>query len=55
MHAEAYRKFIRVLTQELTEIDRDLARESERQSELLARRAEVVDGLNGLKKELDKR
>lgn len=47
--ASTYAKLIANLERELDEIDRDLARESRRQSALEQRRAEVVAGIDGIK------
>lgn len=47
--ASTYAKLIANLERELAEIDRDLARESRRQSALEQRRAEVVEGIYGIK------
>lgn len=46
---QTYAKLLANLERELAEIDRDLARESRRQSALEQRRAEVIEGIDGIK------
>jgi chromosome segregation ATPase len=50
MKMKAYRKLIADLERELLEIDRDLESVEEQRAELEARRREIVEGLNGIRK-----
>lgn len=51
--AQTNRKLLVALERELTEIDRDIERETARRTALQVRRAEVVAGINGLRKTIE--